>query len=72
MLACDARQADNWKYWSSLLCLTANANRDPKKKPSPYTPGDFDPFVLAKRKKAPKLKITMRQAFNLISRGSKL
>jgi hypothetical protein len=43
----DARQRDNWDHTSMLLALTANCNRDPKKRP--LKPDDFNPFAVAKK-----------------------
>ena len=31
----------DWERLSALLCLMANVNRDPKKKPTAYRPTDF-------------------------------
>ena len=31
--------------------MIANANRDPKKKPTPFTPDDFNPMARRDRKK---------------------
>jgi len=44
----EARQRDNWTHTSAILALTANCNRDPKKRP--LQPDDFNPFVVAKKK----------------------
>ncbi|HUX15215.1 MAG TPA: hypothetical protein VMW52_02015 [Phycisphaerae bacterium] len=39
----EARQKDDWDHTSSVLCLIANVNRDPKKGRR-MRPHDFHPF----------------------------
>lgn len=34
-----------WAQTSNILCLLANVNRDTKKKPTPFTPADFNPYA---------------------------
>ena len=34
-----------WNHTSTVMSLIANANRDPKRKPTPYSPQDFNPYV---------------------------
>lgn len=43
----EARQRADWERASSLLALTFNVNRDPKKTRA-ATPADFNPFAEAK------------------------
>jgi len=38
-----ARAREAWGHTSAVLSMLANANRDPKKKSSPFVPADFDP-----------------------------
>ena len=45
----EAKQRDNWSHTSVILALTANCNRDPKKRP--FQPSDFNPFESAKKGK---------------------
>ena len=33
-----------WAHTSAILAMIANANRDPKKKPTPFRPDDFSPY----------------------------
>lgn len=40
---------DRWSHTSAILCVIANANRDPKKSKQ-FKPSDFDPYEIAKRK----------------------
>jgi hypothetical protein len=40
-----ARQRAEWDRAAALMTLVANANRDPKKKPSPYRIEDFHPLM---------------------------
>jgi len=47
----EARSRENWARTSAVLALTANCHRDPKKSKT-FTPVDFNPHVLADKKKA--------------------
>ena len=33
-----------WNHTASVLCLLANVNRDPKKRPKAFQPADFHPY----------------------------
>jgi len=44
----DGRVREEWNHTSQLMCLTANINRDPKRKPKPYAPADFHPLERAR------------------------
>ena len=37
------RERFDWGLMSSLLAMTAEVNRDRKKRPQPFTPDDFNP-----------------------------
>jgi hypothetical protein len=37
-----------WGIASSQMSLTANCNRDPKKRPTPFSPDEFNPLKKAK------------------------
>lgn len=39
------RQRSEWAQTSAVLALYANAHRDPRRRPYPFTPDDFDPFA---------------------------
>ena len=45
MLLARARQREAWQHKAWLAALIANCNRDPKKRPQPFTPDDFNPLV---------------------------
>ena len=49
----DARGESQWVQTSAVLAMLANANRDPKKKPRPYQPNDFNPFARRAAKQRP-------------------
>ncbi len=34
-----------WAQTAEILTVLYNANRDPKKKPKPYRPSDFNPYA---------------------------
>lgn len=40
-----ARARLAWSQTAALCCLIANANRDPKRRPSPFKPADFNPLA---------------------------
>ncbi|MCY2927782.1 MAG: hypothetical protein NT031_20555 [Planctomycetota bacterium] len=41
----DFRNRQEWSRTANIMALIANCNRDPKKRPAPYTPGDFGPYA---------------------------
>lgn len=47
----EGRSKAEWARLSSLLCMIANVNRDPKRRSEPYQPTDFDPFAPKKPQK---------------------
>jgi hypothetical protein len=42
-----ARQRAAWTQTSSVMALLANCHRDPKQRPRPYEPSDFNPLEQA-------------------------
>ncbi len=46
----DATRQEAWQHTAWLSSLIANANRDAKKHPKPFTPQDFNPMLTAKSK----------------------
>jgi len=36
-----------WVHTSTLLAMTANVNRDAKKRRTPFVPAEFDPYARA-------------------------
>jgi len=40
----EGRCKERWRHTSSMLALHANINRDSKKRASPFTPDDFNPY----------------------------
>lgn len=41
----EARCRERWSHTSVVLALLANCHRDPRKKPTPYKPADFNPYL---------------------------
>lgn len=41
----EERDRCEWRRTTSVLSLIANCHRDPKRRPSPWVPDDFDPYV---------------------------
>jgi hypothetical protein len=48
----EAARREAWQHTAWLAALIANANRDPKRKPTPFTPDDFNPMVSRRERKA--------------------
>ena len=46
----EATRREAWQHTAWLSAMIANANRDPKKKPSPFQPDDFNPMARKDRK----------------------
>ncbi len=40
----EARCRERWSHTAAVLALLANCHRDPRKKPTPYKPADFNPY----------------------------
>jgi hypothetical protein len=40
----DGRKREMWDHTSALLAMTAEINRDPKKRRKPFLPSDFNPY----------------------------
>ena len=43
--AAEGRNRSEWSRAAAVLAMIANTARDPKKKPSPWQPGDFNPYT---------------------------
>jgi len=43
----EGRDRWGWSLTSTLLAMTANVNRDRKKRPLPFVPAEFDPYATA-------------------------
>jgi len=46
----EAARREAWQHTAWLSAMIANANRDPKRKPAPFQPDDFNPLVQRDRK----------------------
>lgn len=53
----NGRGRQMWEQTSALLAMQANVNRDPKKRPTPFSPAEFNPYAIAKKKRAPKMRM---------------
>lgn len=47
----EGRSRAAWSHTSALLCLLANANRNPKKQKDPFTVADFNPHAQRRRRR---------------------
>lgn len=45
----EARVKQQWSHTSVILALIANVNRDPKRRSEPFSPDEFNPFVVKRR-----------------------
>jgi len=43
-----------WEPHAALLALTANVNRDPKRRPRPFAADEFNPFAEPDRRASPR------------------
>ena len=43
----DFRNREDWERTANVMALIANCNRDPKKRPSPYSPAEFGRYARA-------------------------
>ncbi len=44
----EAKSKESWSHTSAILAMTANVNRDVKKKPTPFKADDFNPCLTGK------------------------
>ncbi len=51
MLLAEAKSKAEWSHTAALLAMTANVNRDSKKRPQPYTSDDFNPHARRAKQK---------------------
>ena len=47
----EARGNHDWEQTAAVLAMLANAHRDPKKRPTPFKPSDFNPFAVERAEK---------------------
>lgn len=52
----EGRGRSDWAMLSSLMALTANCHRDPKRRAQPFRAGDFSPYGEAAAKREPDIK----------------
>lgn len=67
----EARTRADWQHTAALLCLTANANRDPKRTKA-YKPSDFDPTIDRHiRHDVPMPNVRMKEIKGMFAKGKK-
>lgn len=59
----DARRQHDWQLASTLVWITAEVNRDRKRRRKPFKPDDFNPCVTTKTTQA---KVSVEQAASLL------
>ncbi len=58
----NGKRKHDYEVQSLAICVLANVNRDPKKKPKPFEPDDFNP-LLEKKSEGKGLIARMKQAW---------
>jgi hypothetical protein len=48
----DGRGRQAWAHTALICSVLANCNRDPKKRPRPFSPAEFNPYMRKKHKDA--------------------
>jgi len=60
----EARRRDQWSHTATLLAMTANVHRNPKKRARPFSPVEFHPLLGAPPRAVMKTGIeTLRRVF---------
>ena len=67
----EGKRRDEWQRWAAWMAMFANANRDPKKRSTPFGPKDFDPFARRKKQKTDQLSPADQVAAFAIAVGAK-
>lgn len=49
MIMAEGRQRSQWNQTASILAIIANVNRDEKKRSTPFSPSEFNPYSDAKQ-----------------------
>ncbi|QDV85569.1 hypothetical protein TBK1r_45830 [Stieleria magnilauensis] len=65
MQMADARRRHDWNIASSVMALTAEINRDRRRRRKPFKPDDFNPLIRVAAKPVP---ITVPQLASLLGR----
>lgn len=55
----EGRVRENWNHTAQMMALTANINRDPKRKSKPFAPAYFHPFERARESRVIPADITV-------------
>lgn len=61
------KQGDRWV--GRICALMANMNRDPKKRPKPYTEDEFMPKTVRERRQSPEQMLATVKALNRLYGG---
>ncbi len=59
----DAKRQHDWNIASSVMALTAEINRDRKRRRKPFKPDDFNPYTV---KRAVPVRATVEQVAQLL------
>ncbi len=63
VLMADAKRQHDWNIASSVMALTAEINRDRKRRRKPFKPDDFNPYTV---KRPVPLRATVEQVAQLL------
>ena len=64
VLMADAKRQHDWNIASSVMALTAEINRDRKRRRKPFKPDDFNPYTV---KRPVPVRATVEQVAQLLS-----
>jgi hypothetical protein len=66
----EARCKLEWGQTSLIACILANAHRNPRKRPAPFTADEFNPYAAARERPAVKVSMSeLRKIFEARSGG---
>lgn len=69
----DGLARERWGHTSAVLAMIASVNRDAKKRPSPYSSSEFNPFGAEDRRSANRAlpKVKLSSVKNLLMNGAR-
>jgi len=57
----EGRSKALWTHTSTVIATIAEVHRDRNKRPEPFSPIDFNPYIEKKKEKKPEHKMSMRE-----------
>lgn len=65
----EGRCRNDWAHTSAMMALLANIHRDPKRS-KVFSPSDFDPYAVAKKKQSGNVMDELKRYFDVTSRAT--